>query len=129
MSKHPEDKVLDVIDQLVDESLKKPKDDYHQPFSEACHVCGYEWHGATNGLGCPGVFATDEQAATWRARVEEHWRDDVRKIMGLTDDEIAELPEAFVDIGFVDQTSHDDSVPDEETGSDQDICDLDTLES
>lgn len=179
MSKHPEDKVLDVIDQLVDESLKKPKDDYNAPFSEACQYCGYEWHGSTNGIGCPGVFATDQQVALWRKAIEEPWRADVRQLMGEDEDEcigvagavlgmllgmggdtavfvvmpscgvmvfpettqaetlpetgMSELPEGFVDIGFVDESSHHDLLLLDEAhrlnGSDQDICDLDTPES
>lgn len=67
MSKHRDD-----IDRLVEESLRKPKDDYRAPYSETCKLCGCEWHGETNGLGCPGQFATDEQAQAWRIAFGEN---------------------------------------------------------
>lgn len=87
----PERRVIDVIDQLVDEQLRQTPDDYEAPYSEVCELCGYEWHGVANGLGCPGAFATEQQLDAWRA-----WCEKVGDAKQL-----AELGQPFQDVGFV----------------------------
>lgn len=55
-SANPEQPVLDVIDELVNESLTARRyDDYTREFSERCVQCHGEWHGQPR-YGCPGAF-------------------------------------------------------------------------
>lgn len=69
MTENPERRVLDAIDELVEESLARPiSDDYSLPWRERCELCGGDWHGLPDtDFGCPGAFATDEQREAFAA--------------------------------------------------------------
>jgi hypothetical protein len=70
--RNPEADVIDAIDELVNEQLTHRQDDYNERWSETCQLCGGQWHGlpgdADNGggPGCPGAYATEDQANQWR---------------------------------------------------------------
>jgi hypothetical protein len=57
---NPEQRVLDAIDTLVNEQMRRrPTDDYNQAWSQRCPDCRCEWHGLKcQGCGCPGRYAT-----------------------------------------------------------------------
>lgn len=88
----PEQRVLDDIEELVNEELTQTRSGYdHNISQEHCPVCGRNWHGlpgdgkfgvvaegtpgaesypaAGNGgaKGCPGAFADEDEIAAWRA--------------------------------------------------------------
>jgi hypothetical protein len=68
------DRVIDAINQLVDEELARgePYGDLEQ---DRCELCGGPWHGAPTHFsagvedlshpGCPGAFASDTQREQW----------------------------------------------------------------
>jgi hypothetical protein len=67
-----ERKVIDEIDQLVNESLAAPiTDDYSVNRYERCELCRNDWHGLPTmddylDRSCPGAWASDEAKAAWR---------------------------------------------------------------
>jgi hypothetical protein len=80
---NPEDGVIDVIDQLVNEQLRQESSGYdHNINQDRCTLCGGDWHGTAvpgdarsvarldrqRAPGCPGAFASDEQRGQWKAR-------------------------------------------------------------
>jgi hypothetical protein len=63
--------VLDEIDALIAQGLDEhgvPLDDYSKDRYVKCELCQRDWHGTVNDTGCPGAYATAQQADDWRAR-------------------------------------------------------------
>jgi hypothetical protein len=94
---NPEDAVLDLIDQLVNEQLEQESSGYdHNINQDRCALCGGDWHGTAapdeagpaTGLDrqripdCPGALATDEQRGQWKTRRQHLHRD--RAVTGRT---------------------------------------------
>lgn len=71
---NPEQHVVDLIAELVDESLAHgPTDDYHAPWKVRCSLCAGEWHGEpknalTDPGWCPGAYASPAEIEAWHAR-------------------------------------------------------------
>lgn len=63
----PEQRVLDDIEELVNEELTHTPDDYHMNNQryDKCELCQGLWHGLPGHNGCPGAYATEEQAQLW----------------------------------------------------------------
>jgi len=65
--RHPEDDVIDEIDRLVTDSMKRGMmRDRYDTGMPVCSVCNAPWHGLRgNGVegccGCPGEYGTDAQ--------------------------------------------------------------------
>jgi hypothetical protein len=63
--------VLDEIDALIAQGLDEhgvPLDDYSKDRYVKCELCQQDWHGTVNFFGCPGAYATSQQADEWRVR-------------------------------------------------------------
>ena len=69
---NPEQAVIDVIDELVDESLAPgPVDDYSVNRYDRCDLCRNDWHGLPSG-GCPGAYATEAEVEEYRSAPSAH---------------------------------------------------------
>lgn len=71
--RNPEQDVLDDIDRLVTDSMKRGmRRNYCGDGSPVCPVCEGDWHGLPgNGvtagkLGCPGEYGTPAEKRSWR---------------------------------------------------------------
>jgi hypothetical protein len=68
------DRLIDAIDQLVDEQLARGENGGNLD-QDRCELCGGPWHGAPTDFaagaqdlhhpGCPGAFANDTQREQW----------------------------------------------------------------
>ena len=72
---NPEQRVIDEIDQLVNESLARPiTDDYNNPWQARCELCHGEWHGLAGEYNeCPGAYATDEEREQYLENRTRAW--------------------------------------------------------